>query len=60
MTIILITDLMLLRTRKQEELAFYNEQLKTLLVKRAFVNAEIDLTTRIITLVEQDKIKEVK
>lgn len=54
-SIIIITDVIEMRKRKEEELAFYQEQLDILMTKMSFVQQEIDLTNHIIELIEQEK-----
>lgn len=58
--IILITDLIDLKARKEKELDFYREQLRELQVKMFFVQKEIDLTVDIIDMIEKEKIVEIK
>jgi hypothetical protein len=58
--IILITDLIDSRKRKEEELAFYNIELKKLIEKMRFVQLEIKLTNDIIHMIEHEKVKEIK
>lgn len=58
--IILITDLIDSRKRKEEELAFYNVELKKLIEKMRFVQLEIKLTNDIIHMIEHEKVKEIK
>ena len=58
--IILITDLIDSRKRKEEELAFYNVELKKLMEKMRFVQLEIKLTNDIIHMIEHEKVKEIK
>jgi hypothetical protein len=54
-SIIIITDVLEMRKRKEDELAYYQEQLDILMTKMAFVQQEIDLTNHIIDLIEQEK-----
>jgi hypothetical protein len=54
--ILLITDLLDIRARKQKELEFYTEQLQDLRLKMAFIQQEITLTNRIIDMIEKEKI----
>ena len=54
--IIMISDLLDIRARKQQELEFYNQQLKELQVKMVFIQQEINLTNKIITMIEQERI----
>ena len=53
--IILIADLIESNKRKKEELDYYNGQLEELERKMAFIQQEIDLTNRIIEVIEQEK-----
>lgn len=57
--IIIITDILEMRTRKEEELAFYQEQLDQLLLKMQWVQREIDVTNHIIELIEKEKVIDV-
>jgi hypothetical protein len=45
-----------MRARKQQELEFYNQQLKELQLKMLFIQQEISLTSKIITMIEQEQI----
>lgn len=54
--LIIISDLLDTRARKQKELAFYNDQLKELQAKMYWVKKEIDLTNSIIDMIEQEKV----
>jgi hypothetical protein len=53
--LIIISDLLDTRARKQKELQFYNDQLKELQAKMYWVKKEIDLTTDIIDMIEKEK-----
>lgn len=53
--IVIITDVVEMKRRKEEELAYYQTQLDTLLEKMNWVRKEIDLTTHIIELIETEK-----
>ena len=53
--IIIITDILEMRTRKEEELAFYQEQLEILMQKMQWVRKEIEVTNHIINLIEREK-----
>jgi len=44
-----------MRTRKEEELAFYQEQLEILMQKMQWVRKEIEVTNHIINLIEREK-----
>ena len=52
----MISDLLDMRARKQQELEFYNQQLKELQVKMVFIQQEINITNKIITMIEQEEI----
>ena len=53
--IVIITDVLEMRTRKEEELAYYQEQLDKLIEKMRWVQKEIDVTNHIIDLIESEK-----
>lgn len=53
--IIIITDVIEMKKRKEEELAYYQEQLEILLSKMEWTRKEIDLTEHIIGLIEREK-----
>ena len=53
--IVIITDVLEMKTRKEEELAYYQEQLDKLLEKMRWVQKEIDVTNHIINLIENEK-----
>ena len=54
--IVLITDLLDARARKEEELAFYTYQLEILQAKMNSIRHEINLTTTIIKMIEKEKL----
>jgi len=54
--IVLITDLIESRKRKEEELEYYREQLVELERRMAWVQQEIELTNTIIDIIETEKI----
>ena len=56
-SIIIITDVLEMRKRKEEELAYYQEQLEILVDKMKWVQKEIDVTNHIINLIENEKTK---
>ena len=58
--IILINDLIDLRHRKQKELEFYNEQLEQLKERMLYIRREIDLTTKIIHMIEEEKLLDIR
>ena len=49
-----------IRNRKLKELDYYNQQLKELQLKMKFVRLEINLTTSIITMIEQETVIDLK
>ena len=53
--VIVLTDLLDSRARKEKELAFYADQLKELQAKMFWIKHEIDLTTTIIDMIEKEK-----
>lgn len=54
--ILLMSDLLDIRTRKLKELEFYNQQLKELQLKMVFIQQEISLTNKIIDMIEKETI----
>lgn len=54
--IILIADLIEEKLRKEQELEFYEEELKKLLVKMSWVRHEINLTETIIQMIQKEEI----
>lgn len=54
--ILMISDLMDIRSRKLKELEFYNEQLNELQLKMVFIQQEIALTNKIIDMIEKETI----
>lgn len=58
--IILIQDIYDLRNRKQEELEFYHKELEKLQIKMNYIRVEMDLTNRIIDVIENEKIIDLK
>ena len=53
--IVIITDVLEMKHRKEEELAYYQEQLDKLVEKMRWVQKEIDVTNHIIDLIESEK-----
>ena len=53
--IVIITDVLEMRKRKEEELAYYQSQLLILQQKMTWVQHEIDVTNHIIDLIEKEK-----
>ena len=58
--IILISDFIDQRTRKTQELAYYEKQLQELETKMWFLRKEIELTNLIIDIVEKEKVIDIK
>lgn len=58
--IILLNDIYAMRKRKEEELAFYHEQLEKLKEKMFFVQKEIDITNLCIEIIEKETVLDVK
>ena len=58
--IILITDLIDLKKRKEHELEFYRKQLDELMLRMSFIQHEIKITNQIIVMIEHEKIVEIK
>ena len=56
-SVILISDIYQLREEKERELRFYKEQLKSLELKLSYIQREVELTNYIISLIEQENIK---
>jgi predicted transcriptional regulator len=54
--ILMITDLLDIRARKMKELQFYNDQLEELRLKMVFIQQEINLTNKIIDMIEKEAI----
>jgi len=54
--ILLISDLIEARSRKQDELDFYTYQLEILQSKLVTIRREIEITTTIIKMIEKEKI----
>ena len=56
--IILLTDLIDQRLRKQQEIEFYEQQLKDIENKLFFLRNEKQLTEYILDLIEKEKVKD--
>jgi len=54
--IIVMADLLNIRARKIKELEFYNHQLKELQLKMIYIQQEINLTNKIIDMIQAEKI----
>jgi hypothetical protein len=58
--IILISDLIDLKKRKEKELEFYKKQLDELRLRMSFIQSEINITNKIIIMIETESILEIK
>jgi hypothetical protein len=58
--IILLDEILDLRSRKRKELEYYNQQLEELKMKMFFIQKEIDLTSNIIGMIEKEKMVDLK
>ena len=55
--IILITELLEQKKRKEEELEYYNKELETLKIRADIVEKELEMTRMIIDLIENEKLR---
>lgn len=53
--ILTLTDIIEQKVRKEKELEYYQEQLEELMKKMSWLQQEIDLTNKIIYVIEQEK-----
>ena len=58
--IILLDEILDLRSRKRKELEYYNQQLEELKLRMFFIQKEIDLTSNIINMIEKEKMVDLK
>jgi hypothetical protein len=58
--IIVIQDLLDTKARKEKELIFYQEELRKLQEKMHYVQLEIQLTTDIIMMIENEKMMDLR
>ena len=58
--IIVIQDLLDTKARKEKELIFYQEELRKLQEKMHYVKLEIQLTTDIIVMIENEKMMDLR
>ena len=58
--IILLDEILDLRSRKRKELEYYNQQLEELKMRMFFIQKEIDLTSNIIDMIEKEKMVDLK
>tara|TARA_R110000868_G_scaffold44288_1_gene148047 strand:- start:23 stop:229 length:207 start_codon:yes stop_codon:yes gene_type:complete len=58
--IILLNDIYEVRKRKEQELAFYHDQLEKLKQKMFFIQKDIDITNLCIEIIENEKVVDIK
>ena len=58
--LILLQDIYDMRKRKQDELEFYHKELEKLQMKMSTIRVEMELTNRIIDMIEGEKIIDLK
>jgi hypothetical protein len=58
--ILFIQDIYDLRNRKQEELEFYHKELEKLQLKMNYLRVEMDLTNRIIDMIENESVTDLR
>ena len=58
--LILLQDIYDMRKRKQDELEFYHRELEKLQIKMSTIRVEMELTNRIIDMIEGEKIIDIK
>lgn len=58
--IIMLSDVLETKARKEQELKYYQEQLEKLQQKMFFIQKDIDLTNLIIDLIEKEKVMDIK
>ena len=58
--ILFLSDIIEQRTRKQDELEYYEQELKNLQVKMKFLREEIQLTNLIIHVVTNEKVVDIQ
>jgi len=58
--ILFLSDIIKQRTRKQDELEYYEQELKNLQVKMKFLREELKLTNLIIHVVTNEKVVDIQ
>lgn len=58
--LILISDIIEQKVRKEKELEFYEKELKKLQQKMYFIQKDIDVTNIIINIIENEKVMDIK
>jgi hypothetical protein len=58
--LILLTDVIETKIRKEKELAFYQKELEKLQQKMFFIKKDIDITNLCIQIIEQEKVLDIR
>jgi hypothetical protein len=58
--LILLTDILETKLRKEKELEFYQKELKKLQQKMFFIQKDIDITNLCIEIIEQEKVMDIQ
>jgi hypothetical protein len=58
--LIQITDILETKLRKEREIEYYEEQIKKIQHKMMFLQKDLDLTKLIISIIEKEKIYDIK
>jgi len=58
--ILILTDVIETKLRKEKELAYFQEQLEKLQQKMFFLKKDIEITNLIIRIVEQEKVIDIR
>jgi len=58
--LILLTDIIESKVRKEKELEYYEKELQKLQEKMFFIRKEIDLTNLIINIIQKDNVIDIK
>lgn len=58
--IILLTDVIETKLRKEKELEFYQKELEKLQQKMFFLKKDIEITNLCITIIEQEKVLDIR
>jgi len=58
--LIQITDILETKLRKEREIEYYEEQIKKIQQKMMFLQKDLDLTKLIISIIEKEKVYDIK
>jgi hypothetical protein len=58
--LIQITDILETKLRKEKEIEYYEEQIKKIQQKMMFLQKDLDLTKLIISIIEKEKVYDIK